>query len=373
MKYTISAFDLHFLIKEFQELINAKVDKIYQPDKNNFLFVLHIPNKGKKILNINLPRYIFTTDFKGETPEQPSQFCLFLRKYLKNSRIREIKQLGFERIIEFLFEKKEGKYKLYIELFSVGNIILCDEESIIKSALITKKWKDRTIRGNIKYEYPRRDVNFLDIKEKDFTSKLKESDKESIVKALALDFGLGGKYSEELCLRTDIKKDRKRIKDDEIKKLYKESRKLIREKVKGYIIKKDNEPMDVVPIKLKLYKDGDEIILDTFSEALNEVLTDIIQTEQKEAVEARESKEANRIKKVISDQEGSIKKLEKTIIENQKKGELIYERYQDIDDILNQLREARKKYSWKEIKEKLKGHKVIKEIHEKNNEIIIEI
>jgi len=34
---------------------------------------------------------------------------------------------------------------------------------------------------------------------------------------------------------------------------------------------------------------------------------------------------------------------------------------------------AREKYSWKEIKEKLKGHKVIKEINEKEGIIVVDV
>ena len=55
------------------------------------------------------------------------------------------------------------------------------------------------------------------------------------------------------------------------------------------------------------------------------------------------------------------------------KGELIYQNYQLIKEILDELNKASKKYSWKEIKEKLKGHKVIKEVNEKERKVIIEV
>ena len=59
--------------------------------------------------------------------------------------------------------------------------------------------------------------------------------------------------------------------------------------------------------------------------------------------------------------------------ENQRKGELLYENYQVVKDILDELNIAKKKYSWKEIKEKLKGHKLVKQINEKDQEVVIEI
>jgi len=221
--YTISALDLHYLVKELQLLISAKVDKIYQPDKTTLIIRFHIPNTGKKILRIDLPSHMFLTDFKGEIPEQPSGLCMMLRKNIGNSRVREISQLGFERIVKFVLETKVGKFNLYAELFSQGNIILTTEDDMIKGAVITKKWKDRTIRGNIKYEYPKRDIDFNTIKKADFVKVIKNSDKENIVKTLALEFGLGGMYAEELCLRAKVDKDKKKLTLDELNRLYIES------------------------------------------------------------------------------------------------------------------------------------------------------
>jgi len=40
---------------------------------------------------------------------------------------------------------------------------------------------------------------------------------------------------------------------------------------------------------------------------------------------------------------------------------------------MDELNKISLKHSWKEIKEKLKGHKVIKEINEKEKKIIIEV
>ena len=51
----------------------------------------------------------------------------------------------------------------------------------------------------------------------------------------------------------------------------------------------------------------------------------------------------------------------------------MYNKYQLIEGVLSQINFARKKHSWKEIKDKLKGHKVVKEINEKEGKIVIEI
>jgi len=366
MPYTITALDMHFLVKELQVLISAKVDKIYQPNKQEFLIVFHIPRTGKKILRINLPNYMYLTEFKGDVPSQPSEFCKMLRKYLTNARLREFSQLGFERIVELVFEKKDGKQKLYIELFSIGNLVLTNEEGTIRSAVVTKKWRDRTIRGNIKYEYPRREHDCTSIGLAEFQELVKKSDKESIVKTLALDLGLGGRYSEELCLRASIDKSKKNLTELQIKALFKEIDKLRKSEIQAM------SAGDVIsPVQLTQFQDVN--LFNTFSEALDNVITKTVQEEQKKQSESAHSKELKRLQKVLKEQEETIKKLKKSAKENQKKGELIFEEYTTVNEVLIELNKAKEKLSWKEIKAKLKGHKVIKEIHEKNKEVIVEL
>jgi len=359
--YSTTALDLHFLIKELQDIISAKIDKIYQPKKEEFLFRLHIPNTGKKILRIHLPNYMYLTDFKGDVPEAPSQFCLFLRRALNNARIRAITQLDFERIAKFVFETKEGKFHLYLELFSQGNLILTTEDDNIKSALITKKWKDRTIRGNIKYEYPKRPNNFLEVKEADFIKIIAGSDKESIVKALANDLGLGGVYAEELCTRAGADKDAKPDKTL-AKKLFQEADRLRNSKIQA-----NAGTAGIFPVKMQAQQKE----YPSFSAALEEVLaTQEMQAQDDRRLEGYR-KEKARIEKVIAQQEAKLSTLEESIRENQRKGELLYEHYQEINDILEQLRIARKKYPIKELREKLKDHKIIKEVS--RTDVVVEL
>ena len=52
---------------------------------------------------------------------------------------------------------------------------------------------------------------------------------------------------------------------------------------------------------------------------------------------------------------------------------MIYHNYGLINDVLGEINKAAKKYSWKEIKEKLKNHKIIKEVNEKEKKIVVEI
>ena len=72
-------------------------------------------------------------------------------------------------------------------------------------------------------------------------------------------------------------------------------------------------------------------------------------------------------------QKDTIVKLERDIEENKKKGEIIFERYQDVKELLTQFNIDRKNMSWDEVKEKYKNHALLKQINEKQGLITLEL
>ncbi len=360
MKKELSSIDIKYLVKELSILKNAKVNKAYHY-KNELLLDLHVPSKGKFLLKIILPNLIFITENKKEY-SKPTGFAMFLRKNLVNARIRKIEQIDSERIIHMEIEK-EKKMHLIIELFSKGNIILCRSDYKILGSLSVQRWNTREIKKGNKYIHPEK-PNLFKIKENEFKENIENSNKDSLVKTLAVDLGMGGLYAEELCLISKIDKNKKKLDDKEIKKLYKKLKKFLNKKPEPGIY----ENSEIVPIKLQQLKELKFEKYKTFYKAIDEIYgkKDSIDTQ-------RHDSRIDKVLRIIEEQKKEIKELEKKIEENTKKGELIYEKYQQIDSIIKELKEIRQKHSWKEIKEKLKGHKLIKEINERENKVTIEI
>jgi predicted ribosome quality control (RQC) complex YloA/Tae2 family protein len=63
----------------------------------------------------------------------PSGFVAKLRKYLKTRRITSVVQIGTDRILEFQFS--DGLYRLYVEFYAGGNIVLTDADLNVLSLL----------------------------------------------------------------------------------------------------------------------------------------------------------------------------------------------------------------------------------------------
>lgn len=102
--------DILFLNKYVSEvsndLINSRVDKIYQPRSLELLFSIRKP--GETVF-LRLDSGAENTHFRitkksTENPSNPPAFCMLLRKYLIGSKILEVNVVENERIINFVFQ-----------------------------------------------------------------------------------------------------------------------------------------------------------------------------------------------------------------------------------------------------------------------------
>jgi predicted ribosome quality control (RQC) complex YloA/Tae2 family protein len=375
MKNEISSLELYYLIRELKALEGSKIDRIYHQKNNSkeMTICCHVTNQGKFFLKILLPGLIFIDDAK-DAADSPTGFGMMLRKYLEGARIKSIEQKDFERVVTIILEAKIDtelvKFYLIIELFSKGNIIFCDDKFQILNIVEEQTWKDRTLKRKEIYIYPKSRINTLTINEDDFMEQLKSSDKESLVKALAITFNLGGVYAEELCLDSGIEKNRqtKTLTDIQYKLLYKNLILLLHEDTDA-----NSSDNNIFPFVLESFKSKEMKKYVSFSEAIRENYDSIKHVESKKNI----NKNVEKIQNTIDEQMKILTESERGYAENQAKGELIYEKYQEISSILKTIKEARTKYSWSAIRQKLNDNpefkKIVKDIDEKNNSIIIEI
>lgn len=370
MKKQLSSIDLHFLLKELEVLKDSRIDKIYQPEKEIIVFSLHKTNVGKKLLRIDVGKTIYLLEEKEEYPEILG-FGQFLRKHLDGYFLYEIEQLKPERILKLSFKVKDDKKHLYLEFFGKGNAILCNEHDAIINALEHHEFRERVVKPKLKYVYPVMNYNMFDLKEGNLDELLKNSKKDSIIVALATELGLGGIYSEEVCLLSDIDKNQnpKNIGEKQIHSILASIKQIINNKIDAKVVfDENNNVADVIPFGLKYYEKNKNREFKTFSEALS-----FFYSQFKEVKESAVDKRIKELQRIIETQKQTIEELRKEEHELRRKGEAIYHNYQLVKEVLDEINKASKKYSWKEIKEKLKGHKTIKEINEKDRKIVVEI
>ena len=241
------AFDgivLKKVVDELQVLQNGKVNRIYEPNKNELLLSIYA-NGNTYALNIDISannyRVNLTTNEKPNPFVAPN-FCMLLRKYLINSRINKIYTNGLERICFIEFECfNEMNDKIYrtlvVELMGkYSNVILVNSENTIIDAL--KRFDSESARRDImpgrKYVFPNSDKqDFLSYTEKDFVDYCMKSDYHTLDSLLPSSFTGISKLFIESCL--EELKISNTVTENSLKEIYK----YINDILNGYSICKN--------------------------------------------------------------------------------------------------------------------------------------
>ena len=355
--------DVYTISHELNDLLTGtRVDKSYQPTKDTVVMKFHKPGTGRIDLVMQAGIRTHTTQYPIENPIQPPAFPMLLRKRLKGANIVSIKQHNFDRVI-IITLKKEQEYKLIIELFDKGNIILLDEENNIIAPLKRKRTNERDISSKKEYEFPPENgINPMEINLLEFNDLIRYSTTD-IVRTLASN-GLGGLYAEEIIPKNiDKNTPCAELDNDDVEKIYKNLEKTFKplkeNNFKPQISKeKDTEKKYLTPISLKKYEQYEKTYYETFNQAADEYYSkDINQqiTNQKEKIW---NKKVGKYEKRLKLQEETLQEFHETIKSCQHKGELIYTYYNQIEKIIQTIHNAREKdYSYKEINKTLKKAK----------------
>ena len=351
MKSEIAAIDLYYLVNEFREFLGARIDRVCQPDL--FYFQVHKSNIGKVIFCV-AKNAIWITSKKPEMPKSVKGFCQLLRKYIEGKKITAIDQVEGERILRFVLETQKEKYLVFIELFAKGNIILANDRNIVLGALEERAWKDREIKKGKEYVLPPKKANILALSVSDFKS-------DSAVSKHLAQKGFGKLYALEVCVRAGVSPESGSSLSD-AQKLFTAYRSLFSDSSGAHVY--DGE---IIPFALK-DRTGEKY--NSFNKAIDDNYSIKEQVSEKDYAFEKKSCQ---LKNAALIQEESAVRLEKESALLQRKGELIYEHYEALKCILEDLNRAGKKYSLQELKEKIKGHSVVKNIDPKTGDILIEI
>lgn len=126
-----------------QYVLDARVDRIHQPSREEMIIALRWKGGSGKLLlsaNASNPRIHFTEE-APENPKQPPMFCMLLRKHLGSARLVRTEQMGMDRILHLIFESVNEmgdlvNLTLAVEIMGRhSNIILLDQNGKIIDAI----------------------------------------------------------------------------------------------------------------------------------------------------------------------------------------------------------------------------------------------
>ncbi|MCJ1396628.1 hypothetical protein MMC18_009519 [Xylographa bjoerkii] len=156
MKQRFSSLDVKVIAHELSNsLCTLRLSNVYDLSSRIFLLKFAKPNHREQVV-IDSGFRCHLTSFSRATAAAPSAFVTRLRKFLRTRRVTSVSQVGTDRIIEFQFS--DGQYRLFLEFYAGGNIVLTDQELNILSLLrIVSEGQDQEeLRVGLKYSLENR-------------------------------------------------------------------------------------------------------------------------------------------------------------------------------------------------------------------------
>ena len=146
-------------------LLNGKINKINQPDKNEINILIYNKENYKLLMSCanNLSR-IHLSEKNKKNPITAYNFCMLLRKHLVGGTIKNIYQHKMDRVVCFEIEnlnelKELSKKLLIIEIMGKhSNIILVDKES---NKIIDSIKHIDSRQSSIREVFPNKDYFFV--------------------------------------------------------------------------------------------------------------------------------------------------------------------------------------------------------------------
>jgi predicted ribosome quality control (RQC) complex YloA/Tae2 family protein len=335
----MTSIDLAAIIKELKKTIqDSRIENIYQTTPFLFLFKLH----PKKTLVIEAGKRIHLTQYVTKFPISPPFFCMLLRKILRRGIIRDIQIEEFERIVSFIIMSKGISYKLIIEIFGRGNIILVDEKNKIIHALSYRRMRDRNIlRGeNFKHPPPR---GFNPLKVTQLRLMGLRDTKSTVIKSLTNLLSIDGLFAEDLLLKIGInkKKQSKTLTSDEINRIYIEVSNLAlslnNTTQSNIVVDKNGAFINVLPFPLSIYDSHKMQIFSSFNEAADEYFTRLFIGKIGEDTSNKATQRMGEKIRILNQQRAYLIELKKNIEKNQQIGDLVYSHTTVLQKILQDI------------------------------------
>jgi predicted ribosome quality control (RQC) complex YloA/Tae2 family protein len=275
------------------------------------------------------PNFMCVTRYRRPTPRNPSSFAMQLRKHLGRMSIREVTQHGFDRVVEFRFDG----YVLIFELFSRGNVILCDTGMRIIGLLDWQRWRHRILGVGRVYEYPPSVINPFEVDGGGFKKLMSES-KMGIASTLATKFSLGGYYAEQVCSAAVFDPTAKysEVDGDVLWTAISDNIGRIDGEVDARLLE-DN----VVPFGVEGGKH-----YNSFNDAVDEYFSSMEASVLKTEVESKLESKRSKLEDILRKQEEAFESIQADVAGEKLKGDLLYQRVGELNEVVSLIRAARK-------------------------------
>ncbi len=387
LKKNLSSLSIRRFVEESQILLGSRFQKAYQLDHGSFVlrFNVHrsdlephalegslaeallsykpedktgfgVGGEGKYTkadLFFHIGGYLFfTPHVMREMPKTPSPYAMMLRKRLRNRVLKEISQVGMDRVVVLTFSGgEEDDISLYLELFGDGNLIMV-RGGVIEAPYTSRSWASRTVKRGEEFSPPPSGMDPMELS-LDGMKELVVGWNDDVVRFLIRRVNLPPIYAEEICFRSYLDKGKKvqELSDGELDSLFLYIREVLGEVRDGkstHIHYDRDRPVLVEPVLMGSFfderdrgeierrlGDGDSLSFSSFGSFSLSVESSMFEADPPPSPgEVRREKGRSRIERMYGSQTESLEKREEEVGRFHRLAEALYTDYPRIDLIL---------------------------------------
>ncbi|MFC5972980.1 ribosome rescue protein RqcH [Halomarina salina] len=386
-KRELTSVDCAALARELGKYEGAKVDKAYLYGDDLLRLKMRDFDRGRLELLVEVgdPKraHLAAQEHVPDAPGRPPNFAMMLRNRITSADFAGVEQFEFDRILTFHFERDDGDTHIVAELFGDGNIAVCDDNYEVVGSLETVRLKSRTVAPGSIYDYPSSRFNPLEVDREGFDARMEQSDTD-VVRTIATQLNFGGLWAEELCTRAGVEKtkDITDATEDDYAALFEELDRLRTVLRSGKFDPRvyyepveddggnsgadadsdddtetdDDVRTDVTPVPMEEYEGKRAEVFSNFDDALDDYFHNLEREPGDEATGGEASsrpdfeEEVAKYERIIAQQEGAIESFEEDAQEERERAELLYARYDLVDDVISAVQNARAEdTSWDDI------------------------
>ncbi len=202
-KDRFTSLDTLAVVREIRAVGPLFVDKVFDVAADTWEMTLRGAGKGRWALLLASGRYAALRKETGAHAEELGHLTRELRRHLSGAPLTGVTDPHGERLLELEIGRGEsGRYRLIIEFFGKGNLLLVKEDRILAVAH-PQAWAHRTVRVGAEYVPPPQHSNPWNMSAADLEASLLRS-RTDRVRTLAAQLGFGGSVAEEVLRRAEV-------------------------------------------------------------------------------------------------------------------------------------------------------------------------
>jgi predicted ribosome quality control (RQC) complex YloA/Tae2 family protein len=352
-KNSMDVIDVHVASSRYAErLRGCFLDNFY---KASFYWLMRVRCRDG-VLSVKMePGVRFHVSTVEPVKKKVDPFTIFVRRRLGNARIRDVRQLGWERLLRVDLERGGEVYGVVVELLPRGVALVVDDEEKVLFTTRYLELKDRVVKTGVKYQPP--PPKGLSPKAENLVDVLLAYD--TLVKAVVKGWGLPGYIAEEVIYRAGLFEEKSaepaKIARADLSRLAEEYGRLVEEagSGRGYLVyyTEGSEPALFTSFRPRVIAEeyGWSVRELDFDTAVDTFFSFYEKNIARKMVERKLAEKKGEVEAAIKGILERVRSFQAELEEYKKALNAIYENYEFVEQALLCSQEARRTQGWDSI------------------------